>query len=69
MRIIPERCKEGQRLWARYAGLPSGRVRAAALIDWQSHKAGCVTCQRREAVEYEHAGAVPVIPWDVEGAK
>ena len=69
MRIIPERCKEGQRLWARYANLPSGRQRAAALIEWQEHKAGCAQCQRREAIEYEHAGNAQVYDWDLERAK
>ena len=66
MRIIPERCPEGQKLWRAYTKLFSGRKRAAALIEWQKHKDGCAMCKRREAVEYEHAGAAPVIPWDLE---
>ena len=66
MRIIPSRCPEGQELWRAYTKLFSGRKRAAALLEWQKQKANCAMCKRREAVEYEHAGAAPVIPWDVE---
>lgn len=69
MRIIPERCPTGQELWRAYANLPSGRRRAAALIEWQDHKAQCATCQRREAIEYEHAKNVQVIDWDLERVK